>query len=847
MENRELEALQEEISRAEARLAELDDERAQIARRISELTAQLSSPRRSDDTSPARLTEPSGTAPLTSAEKVALFMKLFRGRADVFPKRWENANKGTKGYSPACSNEWVPGVCDKRNIKCGNCPNQAFIPVTEHTIRDHLQGGHVVGVYPMLPDETCWFLTVDFDKGQWQDDVTAFVETCRDKGIPCAVERSRSGNGAHVWFFFTAPVPAATARKMGCYLLTKTMSSRHALPLTSYDRLFPNQDTMPSGGYGNLIALPFQDGPRQKGNSVFVDETWTPYPDQWAFLASVPRLLPAGVEAFAREAIEKGQVVGVRMAEPTEEEGSAMPWTRPPSRRKSRPAIKGPFPDFVHAVLSQLLFVETDGLPSPLINEIKRLAAFQNPEFYKRQALRLSTARTPRIISRAEEHPQHIGLPRGCNDDLTGLLSSYRIGLSLDDKRTEGSELDLAFHGKLTPIQDEVVQTMTQHDLGVFVAPPGSGKTVVGANLISRRKRNTLVLVHRTQLLEQWKSQLSIFLDLNPNQVGQVGGGKRKPNGNLDVATFQSLDREDGVDDSVATYGHVIVDECHHVPSVSFERVMREVKARYVVGLTATPLRRDGHHPILQFELGAVRYTINAKNQAAAQPFDHKLVIRETAFRLSGDQTDRGIQEIYRQLAADEQRNRLILDDVIQALDEGRSPILLTKRRDHLEYFKERLRAHTANLIILQGGMKTRDRRAAIEQLTTIPETEERLVLATGQFIGEGFDDARLDTLFLTMPVSWRGTLVQYAGRLHRAHNAKTDVRMIDYVDRNVPMLAKMFDKRMKGYQAMGYSVDDHTATGPGESATSEQRQIGLTWGPGGQVSAYPGDKQAGY
>ena len=848
MEKPELTTIREEISNAEARLNGLDHERAQLSRHIVELKARLFSLQKNQGPSflnSAALSEPRGTAPSTSAEKIALFMELFRGRADVFPKRWENAKKGTKGYSPACSNEWVPGVCDKRKVKCGECPNQAFIPVTEKTIRDHLQGRHVVGVYPMLPDETCWFLAVDFDKGQWQDDVTAFVKTCRDKGVPCAVERSRSGNGAHVWFFFTTPVPAATARKMGCFLLTETMSRRHELPMTSYDRFFPNQDTMPSGGFGNLIALPFQDGPRQKGNSVFVDETWTPYPDQWAFLASVPRLLPADVEALAREATEKGQVVGVRMAEPTEEEGSATPWTRPPSRRKSRPDIQGPLPDCVRAVLSQLLFVETDGLPSPLINEIKRLAAFQNPEFYKRQALRLSTARTPRIISRAEEHPQHVGLPRGCIDDLRGLLSSYRVDLSVDDKRTEGSELDLAFHGELTPIQDEVVQTMIQHDLGVFVAPPGSGKTVVGANLIARRKRNTLVLVHRTQLLEQWKSQLSIFLDLKPNQVGQIGGGKRKPNGSLDVATFQSLDREDGVDDSVATYGHVIVDECHHVPSVSFERVMREVKARYVVGLTATPRRRDGHHPILQFELGAVRYTINAKSQAAARPFDHKLVIRETAFRLSGDQADVGIQEIYRQLAADDQRNRLILDDVIQALGEGRSPILLTKRRDHLEYFTERLRAHTTNLIILRGGMKTRDRRAAIEQLSTIPETEERLVLATGQFIGEGFDDARLDTLFLAMPVSWRGTLVQYAGRLHRAHNAKTDVRMIDYVDRNVPMLANMFDKRMKGYRAMGYSVGDQTPTEFEESGGAEQQQIGLPWDD--QGSAYPADNKAGY
>jgi superfamily II DNA or RNA helicase len=831
MEKPELRTIREEISSAEARLEQLDHERAQLSRRIEELNSQLSSLRKLPDPNPPSSVAHSdarGKAPSTSKEKVALFMKLFRGRADVFPKRWENANKGTKGYSPTCGNEWVPGVCDKRNIKCGECPNQAFVPVTEQTIRDHLQGRHVAGVYPMLPDETCWFLAVDFDKAQWQDDVAAFVETCRDKGAPCAVERSRSGNGAHVWFFFTAPVPACNARNMGCYLLTETMSRRHALPMTSYDRFFPNQDTMPSGGFGNLIALPFQDGPRQTANSVFVDEAWTPYPDQWAFLASVPRLLPADVEALAREATEKGKVVGVRMADPSEEEDSATPWERPPSRRKSRPDIQGPLPDCVRAVLSQLLFVETDGLPSPLINEIRRLAAFQNPEFYKRQALRLSTARTPRIITRAEEHPQHIGLPRGCIDDLSGLLSSYRVDLSVEDKRTEGSELDLSFHGELTPIQKEVVQTMIQHDLGVFVAPPGSGKTVVGANLIARRKRNTLVLVHRTQLLEQWKSQLAIFLDLKPNQVGQIGGGKRKPIGSLDVATFQSLDRDDGVDNSVATYGHVIVDECHHVPSVSFERVMREVKARYVVGLTATPRRRDGHHPILHFELGTVRYTINAKSQAATRPFDHKLVIRETAFRLPGDQADVGIQEMYRQLAADDQRNRLILDDVVQALGEGRSPILLTKRRGHLEYFTERLRAHTTNLIILRGGMKAGDRRAAIEQLSTIPETEERLVLATGQFIGEGFDDARLDTLFLAMPVSWRGTLIQYVGRLHRAHNAKTDVRMIDYVDRNVPMLANMFEKRMKGYKAMGYSIGDHPATGPERSGDSEQRQIGL-------------------
>ena len=566
---------------------------------------------------------------------------------------------------------------------------------------------------------------------------------------------------------------------------------------------------MPKGGFGNLIALPFQDGPRRQGNSVFVDETWTPYPDQWAFLASVSRILPSQVEALAKDAVKQGQVIGVRMGEPADNEDCLTPWTRPPSRKRRRPIITGPLPNRVNAVLSQLLFVETAGLPSPLINQIKRLVAFQNPEFYKKQAMRLSTAQTPRIISCAEDYTQHIGLPRGCIDDLEGLLSTLGVVLSIDDERAEGQTIDVDFQGELTPNQEAAVAAMVAHDIGVFVAPPGSGKTVVGASLVARRKRSTLILVHRTQILEQWIAQLSLFLNLKAKEIGQIGGGKRRPNGNLDVAMMQSLVRKDAVDDAVATYGHVIVDECHHVPAVSFERIMREVKARYVAGLTATPRRRDGHDLILQLQLGPTRFTIDAKSVAAHRAFDHKLVVRETDFRMSGDSADLGIQDIYRELAQDERRNQLILDDVIQALEENRSPVLLTERRDHLEYFAERLRSLTPNLIILQGGMNTKARRSAIARLTTIPETEERLVLATGRFIGEGFDDARLDTLFLAMPVSWKGTLVQYAGRLHRRYHAKTEVRVMDYVDRNAPMLARMFEKRMRGYRAMGYSVGD--------------------------------------
>jgi superfamily II DNA or RNA helicase len=599
---------------------------------------------------------------------------------------------------------------------------------------------------------------------------------------------------------------ASVARKMGCYLITETMASRHDLPMTSYDRLFPNQDTMPRGGFGNLIALPFQDAARQNGNTLFVDDSWTPYPDQWAYLAAVPHLESARVEALAAEASDKGQVIGVRMGESADEEDAA-PWRRKPSRRRLKARVEGPLPTQVHAVLDQQMFVDKAGLPAALLNQIKRTAAFQNPEFYKKQAMRLSMALTPRVIGCAEDLPKHVGVPRGCRLDLEDLFREHGIDLVLDDRRTEGDPIDVQFHGELTEIQKQALSALLAHDIGVFIAPPGTGKTVVGTHLVASRGRSTLVLVHRTQLLDQWRTQLSIFLDLKAKDIGQIGGGKHKVTGRVDVAMIQSLVRRDEVKDLVASYGHVIVDECHHIPAVSFERVMREVRARHITGLTATPQRRDGHHPILQFHLGPVRFSIDPKSQAARRAFEHQLIVRDTSFRLQNGSAQPGIQEIYSQLATDGARNEMILNDVVRALEEGRSPLLLTERRDHVDYFAERLRTLARHLVILQGGMGVRQRREVLEKLASIPDDEERLVLATGRFIGEGFDDARLDTLLLALPVSWKGTLIQYAGRLQRQHRSKTQVRIFDYVDRQVPMLARMFDKRIKGYRLMGYDT----------------------------------------
>lgn len=419
--------------------------------------------------------------------------------------------------------------------------------------------------------------------------------------------------------------------------------------------------------------------------------------------------------------------------------------------------------------------------------------------------MRLFTALTPRVISCAEEFPEHIALPRGCATDLENLLTEYDISLKVHDQRTTGVPLDVRFVGQLTDSQLSAVRALSAHDTGVFVAPPGVGKTVVGAYLIAERARNALILVHRQQLLDQWAVQLSHFLGVQPKAIGSIGGGKRKPNGDLDVAMLQSLVRGGVIEDLVAGYGHVIVDECHHVPAVSFERVLSAVQARYVTGLTATPKRRDGHHPIIEMQLGPIRFAIEAKSQAAKRPFEHRLIVRETGFRFRGDPSSLAIQDLYRVLAEDQRRNELIINDVLAALEEGRSPLLLTERKDHLEDLAAQLRPAAKNLVILKGGVGVRQRREVAERLAAIPADEERLVLATGRYIGEGFDDARLDTLFLALPVSWKGTLVQYAGRLHRLHEGKREVRIFDYVDREVPMLARMFEKRLRGYRSIGY------------------------------------------
>jgi superfamily II DNA or RNA helicase len=810
MNDRDRERLAEEIARSRARVADLERERDVELMRITELEAAIAALDEIPPTQPSEVvadpeapTQPAGPAATrrTPEQKLQIFRELFRGREDVYPTRFESAKTGKQGYGPACANKFERGVCELPKVKCGECKNQKFLPADDAAYWKHLAGGHVMGVYPMLSDSTCWFLAVDFDKATWTEDVRAFIATCRKLDLPFVVERSRSGKGAHVWFFFSAPVSAWSARKLGSYVLTQTMAARHELSMDSYDRLFPSQDQMPKGGFGNLIALPLQKEARKLGNTELLDDDLVPFPgeQQWDVLASVRRIDPATVERVVADAARDGEVLGVRTSTSDED---AAPWLI--SARKREPArIPGPLPARASAVLAQRLFIATGGLPSPLINLIKRTAAFENPEFHKKQAMRMSTARTPRVVSCAEDFAQHVAVPRGCLPDVIEILRAHSIALDLDDQRTDGIEIDVTFGGALTPLQQQAAAAILANEIGVLVAPPGVGKTVIGTYLIAARRRSTLILVHRGPLLDQWRSQLAMFLGIEPKQIGQIGAGKERITGQIDIAMIPTLARRDDLE-LLAGYGHVIVDECHHVSAVSHERVVAASKARYITGLTATPKRRDGHHPILEMQLGPVRYAIDAKSQAARRPFEHKLIARETAFRAANP--DAKIQELYALLTQDEARNRMIINDVIAALEEGRSPILLTERTDHLDYFAAELSRVARHVVVLRGGMGAKATREVFSRMAAIPADAERVVLATGRYIGEGFDDPRLDTLFLTLPVSWQGTLIQYAGRLHRLHPGKRDVRIFDYVDLAVPMLAAMFKKRLRGYRSIGYA-----------------------------------------
>ncbi len=755
--------------------------------------------------------------------KIKLFRSLFKGREDVYPARWES-QKGKSGYSPVCTNEWDRKFCKKPMIKCGECENKKYAAIADQTISDHLSGKITIGVYPMIRDENCFFLACDFDDKEahlnWMDDALAYLNTCKDMNIPAYLERSRSGKGGHIWIFFETKIPAFQARKLGFIILTRTMDNRYQISLSSYDRFFPYQDTIPKGGFGNLIALPLQQKPRNEGNSIFINEAAEPFLDQWDFLSRIVKMSQSNVNKIVSDNYRQAFSFGIQTHTEDEE---LEPWNIIPSPALNEPLKCDNLPVKLDIVLSNMIFIDIRNLPSLLINRIRKLAAFQNPEFYRTQAMRLNTFGKPRIISSAEEYPNHIGIPRGCLDDLKELLKTNHIELNVEDKRCSGLPIEASFKGKLRQIQEKALNSILDYEIGILSAGTAFGKTVVGAALIAEKKVNTLILVHRKQLMEQWKQRLLMFLELPDKSIGQIGGSKDKSTKIIDIAMLQTLNRKGKIKDIVSEYGLVIVDECHHISAFSFEQVMKTARAKYVLGLTATPIRKDGHQPILFMQCGPIRFKIQNKDIADQKVLKHTVIPKYTDFCSSSgffsNEKDKSIQDIYSELIQDQNRNQIILNDVIAALGNKRIPLLLTERKEHVDYFEKELTPIVKNIIVLRAGMGKKKLEEKMKMLMNLSDDESRIIISTGKYIGEGFDNARLDTLFLAMPVSWRGTLEQYVGRLHRNHHSKKELIVYDYADINEPVLKRMFDKRLRGYRAIGYEVNGSL----GDSIETEQ------------------------
>tara|TARA_B110000503_G_scaffold34861_1_gene56857 strand:+ start:6588 stop:8627 length:2040 start_codon:yes stop_codon:yes gene_type:complete len=670
-----------------------------------------------------------------------------------------------------------------------------------------LAGQQVVGLYPLLQDSTCHLLAADFDKGDWQDEVKAMSRACTEYDVPHAVEISRSGNGAHLWIFFDDKVPANEARLLGFCLLDKAMEVYPNLSFDSYDRLFPNQDILPAGGFGNLIALPLQREARQAGNSSFVDKELNVIEDQWQYLAQIKRLSRPELNRLLSQISPNGN----RISEQDVTD------TRPPWEitTKPRPLVLENPPQLVTITLANHIYFEIKALPSDLLARLRRLASFSNPVFFKTQALRFSTHGIPRFISCARIESGYLSLPRGCLDDALALLKENNIDVQIDDKRELGIKLSgmkplLA----LRKNQQVAVKEMSKHDAGVLHAPTAFGKTVTAIGMIAKRKANTLILVHSRQLLDQWQDRLRSFLP--EAEIGVIRGGKKKPTRTIDIATYQSLinKKDNTISPIVQDYGHVIVDECHHVSAPRFEMVMNEVRAKYVLGLTATPERQDGHQKIIFMAAGPIRHKVKSSSEAR---FEQEVQVHQLydtpPLHLSQPEERPKITDAYRWIMENEARTQQIMSDVIDSVHANRHPIVLTERREHAEMINNLLKENGIDSIILKGAMKAADRKRVEEHLHSA-----QVVVATGKYVGEGFDLPRLDTLFLAMPIAWKGSLVQYAGRIHRESDSKTQVTVHDYVDCGLPMLQRMFNKREKSYKAMGYTI-----LFSGESASTDK------------------------
>ncbi len=729
--------------------------------------------------------------------KIDLFISYFKGRSDVYPFRWESKN-ARSGYSPACWNEWKPKICNKPRVSCTECSNQNFKQYDQQSIFDHLKGNQTIGIYPLLEDNTTHILAADFDKQDWIESVHAFSEACEFYQVHHIVEKSRSGNGGHVWIFFAQSVEASKARKLGNALLTKAMEMYPALSFTCFDRLFPNQDVMPEGGFGNLIALPLQLTPRKQGNSIFIDSSGTAYKDQWAKLASIKKIDSKQLD----DLLDKVSLLDDKISD----ELTDAPWKK--LSHINSDSITN-CPEEITLVIADQLYIPIDKLPGKLTSILKHLAVFSNPEFFKRQALRLSTIGIPRYICPAHIEGKHLILPRGCLQDVESKLSEKNILVTQDDKRFVGDKLiKVKFTGKLKSQQNKAVNALLASTIGILEASTGFGKTVTALSLIAKRKVNTLILVHSRQLADQWLERIKVFI--KDVEVGSLLGGKEKLTYQIDVATYQSLVSRNGIDIKpyIEKYGQIIIDECHHLPASNYESLIKSCHAKFIHGFTATPKRQDGLEKLMMFQLGNIVY----KGIKSTVMLNQQVIVTETSTNFPEKwlepESKPHISQVYKHLVQCAERNQRIVNDIVAAVTDKRAVMVLTERKEHIELLSEMLTQAGLSVVELHGGISAKQRKERIAMLEANKDlaNDKQVILATGKYVGEGFDMPYLDTLFITLPIAWKGILAQYAGRIGREWSNKHSVQVYDYLD-NFPTLKRMFSKREKGYKALGYEV----------------------------------------